>query len=232
MPKIKSNLLSVHQFCKDNHVCFEFHTDFFVVKDKTTGALLLKGRNENGLYVLDGVGDLNKQATSFFSASIPIWHQRLGHPMLITVSKIVNKFSLPFLNKNFGFCHSCHISKSKRLPFSRSATEYAPLSLVVSDIWVSPKISRTGYRYYLLIMDAFSHYTWVFPMIKRSDVFHIFTQFHKQVENLTGHKIKVFQSDNALEYKKLTSYLNNSGIQHRFSCPHTSPQNGLAERRI
>lgn len=81
-------------------------------------------------------------------------------------------------------------------------------------------------------MDVFSYFTWVFHLIERSDALHVFIQFHKQIENLTEHKIKKFQSDNALEYKNFISYLNNSGIHHRFSCPHTSPQNDFAERRI
>jgi len=33
VPKIHKNLLSVHQFCVDNNVYFEFHSYYFLVKD-------------------------------------------------------------------------------------------------------------------------------------------------------------------------------------------------------
>ncbi|KAD4178088.1 hypothetical protein E3N88_26679 [Mikania micrantha] len=52
VPQLKQNLLSVQQFCRDNHVYFEFHDSFFAVKDKTTHNTLLTGPSNDGLYSL------------------------------------------------------------------------------------------------------------------------------------------------------------------------------------
>ncbi|GKB25708.1 hypothetical protein Tco_0865109 [Tanacetum coccineum] len=41
--EISHNLLSVHRFCHDNDVFFEFHTSYFVVKDESTQTTLLTG---------------------------------------------------------------------------------------------------------------------------------------------------------------------------------------------
>ncbi|KAI5323439.1 hypothetical protein L3X38_032511 [Prunus dulcis] len=57
------------------------------------------------------------------------------------------------------------VGKSKTLPFSKSdSVSSSPLELVHSDVWSSPIVSVNGYRYYLLYVDDFSRYTWIFPM--------------------------------------------------------------------
>ncbi|KAL5722651.1 hypothetical protein ACHQM5_006144 [Ranunculus cassubicifolius] len=231
VPSISSNLLSVSQFCKDNSVYFEFHPLFFVVKEQATGKVLLHGQNKDGLYRFNPP---SQQVPSAFQAqSLSLWHHRLGHPMMKTVNKVVSSYSLPVDNKTVTHCEACHISKSHKLPFNSSSTVYdEPLQLVVSDLWgPSPYLSRNGFRYYLLFVDAFSKYTWIYPLAHKNDAFQTFVSFKSQIENLTGKKIKIFQTDNGTEYKKFTPFLTSAGVIHRFSCPHTSAQNGLAERR-
>ena len=48
------------------------------------------------------------------------------------------------------------------------------------------------------------------------------------VENVFGCQISYFQSDGGGEYRysPFELLLEQSGITHRFSCPHTPPQNG------
>lgn len=230
VPSISSNLLSVSQFCKDNAVYFEFHPHFFLVKDKATGKVLLHGQSRNGLYQFTPPS--SPSPSTLQAVSLSLWHHRLGHPMLQTVNKVLSSYALPVSNKNLSHCNACHVSKSHRLPFSLSSTVYdKPLQLVVSDLWgPAPCLSRNGFRYYILFMDAYSKYTWVYPLSHKSDAFPTFVSFKNQIENYTGHKIKIFQTDNGSEYNKFTPFLHNLGVIHRFTCPHTSAQNGLAER--
>jgi hypothetical protein len=49
VPEIQKNLLSVHQFCVDNNVYFEFHSYYFLVKDYS-GNVLHRGYLHDGLY--------------------------------------------------------------------------------------------------------------------------------------------------------------------------------------
>ena len=51
------------------------------------------------------------------------------------------------------------------------------------------------------------------------------------VELQLGTKIKMFQSDNAVEYGRLSKCLWECGIIHRFSCSHTHQQNGSVKRK-
>jgi transposase InsO family protein len=48
-----------------------------------------------------------------------------------------------------------------------------------------------------------------------------------------NYTIKQFQSDNGGEYCSTVfkQFLTTSGIFHHFSCPHTSQQNGIAEKK-
>ncbi|XP_019151008.1 PREDICTED: uncharacterized protein LOC109147806 [Ipomoea nil] len=52
VPELSASLLSVNRFTRDNNCYFEFHPNFFVVKDCTTKAVLLKGPSSGGLYSL------------------------------------------------------------------------------------------------------------------------------------------------------------------------------------
>jgi hypothetical protein len=53
MPLIHKNLISVHKFTHDNNVVVEFHPFFYLVKDSTTGAVLMCGRCEDDVYPVE-----------------------------------------------------------------------------------------------------------------------------------------------------------------------------------
>ena len=53
VPLITKNLLSVSQFCLDNHVFFEFYPSSCFVKDQVTKNIFLRGTLHKGLYRLD-----------------------------------------------------------------------------------------------------------------------------------------------------------------------------------
>ena len=52
-----------------------------------------------------------------------------------------------------------------------------------------------------------------------------------QVENQLNTKIKIFQSDWGSEFRSLDFLFTQHGIIHRLSCPYTSDQNGIVERK-
>ncbi|KAA8523596.1 hypothetical protein F0562_010019 [Nyssa sinensis] len=52
VPSMATNLLSVHQFCKDNHCRFIFDSEMFQIQDKATKQLLFQGPSDHGLYPL------------------------------------------------------------------------------------------------------------------------------------------------------------------------------------
>lgn len=53
--KLKSQLLSVQQFVKDNSYFFQFHGDFFLMKDKINKSVLMRGPTKVGMYKLSSM---------------------------------------------------------------------------------------------------------------------------------------------------------------------------------
>ncbi|KAJ0443134.1 putative RNA-directed DNA polymerase [Helianthus annuus] len=140
-----------------------------------------------------------------------------------------NKIKFPLL------CHSCQLSKHKKLPFSDSVSHtLMPFAMLHCDLWTSPIISHAGYKYYMVITDDFTHYTWVYPLKFKSETFSKFTHFHQFVSTQFRLPIQTFQCDMGGEFDNTNfkNFATKNGIQLRFSCPHTSQQNGKAKRMI
>ena len=233
---IKNNLISVSQFTLDNDVFIEFHASYFVVKDEATGTILLHGKTRDGLYPFPSTKQLSKSLQSFLCHHVPleVWHYRLGHPSYCTVQQIRSKHNLPVsTNKAPASCIVCQQGKSHRLPFSSSESKSTfPLELIFSDVWgPSPVLSTSGNKYYVSFVDHYSRYVWLFPISNKSDVLSIFCAFQNMVERMFDRKIIAVQIDWGSEFRSLHKFFVTKGIQHRLTCPHTSQQNGIVERR-
>lgn len=54
----------------------------------------------------------------------------------------------------------------------------APLDLIYSDVWRhSPITFVDDHRYYVHFLDVFSKFTWIFPVLNKSDVLPLFQNF-------------------------------------------------------
>jgi hypothetical protein len=101
------------------------------------------------------------------------------------VFNVLSRFNLPVSSNNqLLTCSACHMSKSKLLPFSLSSTRVNhPLELIYTDVWgLAPMFSTNGNKFYVYFLDAYSRYTWLFPISHKNDVCSIFLQFQKYVE--------------------------------------------------
>ena len=94
-------------------------------------------------------------------------------------------------------------------------------------------MSNSGFRYYVIFIDDYSRYTWLYPLKLKSDVFSTFIKFKTEMENKFQRKIQTFQTDGGGEYinNNFKSYLEKHGIHHQYTCPHHPEQNGMAERK-
>lgn len=83
-------------------------------------------------------------------------------------------------------------------------------------------------------MDHYSHFIWVYPLQKKSDTFGKFLHFSAYVRTQFNRTIKALQCDNGGEYisRIFLDHLAATGTEPRFPCPHTSQQNGRAERMV
>ena len=87
--------------------------------------------------------------------------------------------------------------------------------------------------YFLLFIDDFMRYTWVYFLRRKCDVFKYFKEFITMVEKQTGKSIKIPRSDQRGEYKSgdFNKYCKDNGIVQQFTIPHTPQQNRVTERK-
>ena len=146
---------------------------------------------------------LNKHTTLFVTSESPsIWHRRLAHTNNHTLNSLISSGLLSCNKDKFlPCCNACQIGKHIKLPFHKSLTQSnKPFEIIHSDVWTSPVHSLSGCRYYVLFLDDFSHYLWVYPLRRKSDVFSKFLHFSAYVRNQFKTSIKTFQCDNGGEY--------------------------------
>ena len=169
------------------------------------------------------------------TAGVSLWHRRLGHPDS-TINRSLSSFG--FSNKIADLttlCHAFKVGKHTRLPVvSSSIVVTEPFQIIHSDIWTSPVISNSGFKYYHLFLDHYSHFVWVYPLHRKSDSFAKFLNFSAYVRMQFNGPIQALQCDNGGEYtsRVFLDYLASTGTNSRFSCPYTSQQNGRAERML
>jgi hypothetical protein len=216
VPSATKSLAFVHKIAKDNNVYLEFHSNFFVIKDKDTKKILYHGRCQGGLYPLSSSASPrgqrpNPEALAAHTPSTSLWHSRLGHPAIPIVQKVISSNSLPCAsNKSVeSVCDSCQRAKSRQLPYPVSnKISSAPLELIYSDVWGPAPTSVGRHNYYVSFIDDYSKYTWIYLLRHKSDVFRVFQDFQNLIERKLSRKILCIQSDWGGEYEKLNSLEN------------------------
>ena len=80
------------------------------------------------------------------------------------------------------------------------------------------------FKYYVLFIDHYTRFTWIYLLKSKSEVFTKFVQFKPMIENQFSTKIKVFRSDGGGEYTstEFKTYLLQHGIIHILSCLYTT----------
>jgi hypothetical protein len=72
-------------------------------------------------------------------------------------------------------------------------------------LWTSLVLSISGYKYYLVIIDDFSHYSWTFPLCAKSDTFPTLLHFFAWMSTQFGLTVKAVQCNNGREFDNSTS---------------------------
>ena len=70
-----------------------------------------------------------------------------------------------------------------------------------SDVWGPSSVSSIGgSRYFVVFVDDYFRYNWIFNTKHRFELLQVYSNFAKVVETQFSKCIKIFRSDNALEY--------------------------------
>lgn len=226
-------MLFIPKLTADNtcHVVFSatkcLLQDLFLQKKREIGEL------EAGLYKLHtNIVDL--QIMSVNSISMSQWHTRLGHPSLAVLKSIP---SLDVHNKSdvSEQCDVYQFSKQSRIPFLvRDSKSNECFDLIHCGVWGPYRHFTHGKcNSFLTIVDDHSKCTWLFLFSDKSQVPALIMNFITYVSTQFKKIVKILRTDNGTEFIScvLSKQLLNLGILHQTSCPYTSQQNGIAERK-
>lgn len=130
---------------------------------------------------------------------------------------------------------TCEFAKHTRTSYpSNNNRNTTPFMIVHSDVWgLSRVVYLVGYRWFVTFIDCYTQVTWVYLLHNKDELFTYFKNFHKLVNTRFDAKIKVFRTDNGIEYFKgeCGAYLTEHEILHQSSCVDTPEQNGVAESK-
>uniref|UniRef100_A0A2N9HAK4 Reverse transcriptase Ty1/copia-type domain-containing protein n=1 Tax=Fagus sylvatica TaxID=28930 RepID=A0A2N9HAK4_FAGSY len=163
VPSMKSNLLSVQRFCRDNFCSFYFDAHRFQIQDRLTGKPLYKGTSKDGLYPIHGFSlpSWNSRVSSFspssaaFQSSAPhvsnkaclpdacsnvsqttLWHMRLGHPQSRVLHHILRYLCLDPLTSQVYISRNVVFNES-HYPFSSSTSSCPQPPHSSTSSWLS-----------------------------------------------------------------------------------------------
>ncbi|KAK1417226.1 hypothetical protein QVD17_26351 [Tagetes erecta] len=206
-PKLSSFVASTSD---SEGIARAFHAQCHVSNDDEPDWIADTGAD---IHMTDNTGSKNK----------PTSRSRLG---CLSFTSILPKPNL---------CSPCQLAKAHKLPFEANEKRASnPLDLVHCDLWgPSPIITNDGYKYYVVFVDDYSRFSWLYPLKTKTEFYTVLQTFLRLVQTQLSRKVKVFQSDGGTEFtnKIVQKFFNENGTFQRFSCPYTAAQNGRAERK-
>ncbi|CAI7781378.1 unnamed protein product [Closterium sp. NIES-53] len=177
-------------------------------------------------------------------------HHRLGHPSLPRLRGMASRVLVTGLPRSLpplppGPAPTCVPCDERRQRTSPQSSEFppteAPLQTLHMDVWGPACVRGRGHeRYFLLVVDNYSHYTTVFPLRHKGEVTEVLIDWiraaRRQLSESFGSDLPVLRlhPDRGGEFSSdlLRAFCRAEGIRQTFTLPASPQQNGIAERRI
>jgi hypothetical protein len=189
-PDLTTNLVFIGQLVK-NDCKLEFSKSGCVMQGQQSGMMTARGPKVGRLFPLQFL--LSPFFFPFVTynsthVNYQACHKRLGHPNynvlhdLLESGFLGNKES-PSLSVVQFDCNSCRLGKSETLPFPIHTSHVVqPFNLVHSDVWgIAPVTSHPNYKYFVTFIDDYSHFTWIYFLHSKDEVFSVLKIFHAYI---------------------------------------------------
>nr|GEZ32830.1 uncharacterized mitochondrial protein AtMg00810-like [Tanacetum cinerariifolium] len=207
--------------------------------------VLLKASRRNNMYSFDMKNIFpQKDLTCLLAKAINdesmLWHRRLGHINFKNINKLVKDNLVRGLpSKRFENDQTCIArlkGKQHKVSFKSKLQKSIsqPLFMLHMDLFSPTSVSSIMHKkYYLVITDDFSRFSWVFFLATKDETSRILKSFITEIENLMEKKVKIIRCDNGTEFKNrvINEFCKEKGIKREFSMARTPQQNRVAERR-
>ncbi|CAI6011362.1 unnamed protein product [Closterium sp. NIES-65] len=179
-----------------------------------------------------------------------LWHHRLGHPSLPRLRGMHRRLLVSGLPRSLPPLPAspappylpCVEGRQHSAPHSSSfpPTE-APLQTLHLDVWGLARVrGQGGERYFLLVVDDYSHYTTIFPLRTKGEVPAVQIPWIRAVRLRLRRRFRQdlpilrLHSDRGGEFSSdlLRAFYQGEGMKQSFTLLGSVQQNGFAERRI
>lgn len=110
--------------------------------------------------------------------------------------------SLPSCHKTPIFCESYALGKSTKLPFLPCSTHAINvLYQIHMDVWGPALVtSYDNFLFYLVIINEYSRFVWLFPLAQKSDLAYSLQNFITLMHNQFPNHVKEIQTDGGCEF--------------------------------
>jgi hypothetical protein len=206
--RLRYNLLSVSQLCD---------ADLSVLFRKFDSHVLdSSGKRVCGISHIGNIfqADFSSARSSLrclisqSSSELWKWHRRLGHlsfDLLCRLSGLCLLRGLPLLKfESVLVCAPCRHGKmiaASHSPVNTVMTEHPGQLLHMDTVGPSWVRSMGGKWYVLVIVDNYSHYSWVFFLESKDQVFEHFRLLALRLNNEHPNCLKAMRSDNGTEFR-------------------------------
>ena len=220
--KLKHNILSISQLC-DRGFNVLFESSMCIVSSSLDSSVKFIGHRLGNVYMVD-LNDLAmKSSTSLMAMNAKVretsdlWHRRLGHASLHTISKLITKDlvkGLPNLKIEFDhICDACQLGKQTRGSFKSKniVSTSRPFELLHMDLFGPTRTtSLGGKKYGLVIVDDFSRFTWVLFLVHKDEAFDAFSNSIKRFQIKKVFRLLLFEV--IMELNLRTDFLMNFAL--------------------
>jgi hypothetical protein len=189
----------------------EFDPFDLSVKDLSTWNVNTRCNNSGPLYTMrlpsHPASSSHVVAPLTLVASASTWHRRLSHPGVDILLKLSHDSSVICSRRTHDLCHACQLGHHTHLPFIiLNSHAYNNFDLIYCDLWTSPIVSISSYKYYLVILDDHSILCGLFLCMLNLTHF-LLCQFFLLMSRYNSSSLAFFA---------------NKGVILRMSCPYIS----------
>lgn len=236
VPKINRNLYSVLA-AQDRNPTSVFESRVTSCIVKINGKVIVTGKRMRygGLYKLDCKAITPTASINLTVAQkedkLQLYHERMGHQNKRHVKRLIEREFGIKTTDNKELCDGCIFGKSHRRKFGIREKATKPGERIHTDVCGAFPESGSKFRYFLIFVDEFTHFRFLYLLKNKSEVHEKLRQMLAEAKN-SGHAVQELLSDGGGEFnnENIQKILAEYGVRQRLVMPYTPEQNGVSER--
>jgi hypothetical protein len=244
VPDLKLNLLSITKCIAQPNVTLHGTKDYLSLKFQNNAEIPFQKQIQRGsgtLFAADIIPNEESLNLTVESVNITLefdtYHKIMGHPNNAILRETAKKNNVTLINSHTRPCPHCVEAKIRMKNIPKRADNPAKEKgerIFIDLSWIrTPSFARN--KYWLLIMDEFTHFLWSFFLRTKDELVYTMINFINNLQKTQQIKIKYIRCDNASENRSLQDTIaekQNINCKFEYTAPASPQQNGKIERKF